>query len=425
MVLIVALAVRLAAGCWWQSGLEGRFGFGDSQSYWTLGRTIAEGGPYQYGSADAQVFRTPGYPLLLAPIFCLAGDEPPVFWARVLSAVLGVLAVGGVWCLARQLFDARAALVAAGMAAVYPGAVATAALVLSEAPFCPLVLAHLILWTAAWNTRSSGRTEILAFAAGVAAGAAVLVRPSWLLFTPFALAIGLAASGERKRQLGIGAVILAGLIVTMMPWWVRNARLTSRLVPTTLQVGASLYDGLNPQATGASNMDPVPESVRELRRRAAAGDVERDVALEIEVDRQFRAAAWSFARDNPAKVARLAAVKLARMWNFWPNEPTLSTWPIRLAVLLTYVPVLVLGVVGAARTIRRGWPYLLCWLPAVYFTLLHVVFVSSIRYRQPAMLGLMVLAAGVVVSRRATDAPDGPTGGDAAERNPRLPAATD
>jgi hypothetical protein len=101
-------------------------------------------------------------------------------------------------------------------------------------------------------------------------------------------------------------------------------------------------------------------------------------------------------------VARLAAVKLLRTWNVWPNEAGLSSWPVRLAVLLSYVPVLVLGVAGAAGTIRRGWPYVLCWLPAVYFTVLHVIFVGSIRYRQPAMLGLIVLAAGAVRSGRKT-----------------------
>ena len=193
---------------------------------------------------------------------------------------------------------------------------------------------------------------------------------------------------------------MAGLIVAMTPWWIRNARLSGRFVPTTLQVGASLYDGLNPQATGASNMELAPEPVKDLRRRAASGEVPRDAALEVELDRRFRVAARAFARDNPARVARLAADKLRRIWNLWPNEARFSGWPIRLAVLFTYVPVLALGAVGAARTIRRGWPYIMCWLPAVYFTVLHMIFVSSIRYRQPAMLGVIVLAAGVVGSWR-------------------------
>lgn len=434
LILALALAARLAAGLYWQTRLDGRqarFEFGDSQSYWTLGRAIAQGGPYQYGPENAQVFRTPGYPLLLAALFGIGGDQPPVIWARAQSAVFGTLAVGGVWWLARELFDARAGLIAAAVAAVYPGAVAISTLVLSEAPFCALMLLQLALWEAAWKAGSPRRAAAMAVLAGVAAGAATLVRPSWLLFTPFAALAGLVLGrsvgqeGEpsglsrggkmrgdqprgslvylrvpRMRRALIGVAMLAGLIVTMTPWWIRNARVTGRFVLTTLQVGASLYDGLNPRATGASNMDLVPDSVRELRRQVAAGEVPRDAALEIELDRRYRTAAWALARAHPATVANLAGVKLGRMWNVWPNEASFSAWPVRLAVLLSYVPVLVLGLIGAVGTIRRGWPYVLCWLPAVYFTGLHVIFVSSIRYRQPAMLGLIVLAAGVVGSWR-------------------------
>jgi hypothetical protein len=442
LLFALALATRLAAGFYWQSRLNGqgvRFEFGDSESYWTLGREIAQGRPYQYGPEKAEIFRSPGYPLLLAPIFWLAGDQPPVMWARAESAVVGTLAVGGVWWLARGLFGPQAALIAGAVATFYPGAVATSVLVLSEAPFCVLMLLQFALWTAAWKAAGFRWALAAAVLAGLAAGAATLVRPSWLLFTPLALVVGLAVRGRghpaaipasatstqrsafsnqqsafsippsprpssrgRGRHVWIGLAMMAGLIVTMLPWWTRNARVAGRFVPTTLQVGASLYDGLNPQATGASNMDLTPESVKDLRRRAARGEAPHGAALEVELDRRFRAAAWAFARDHPAAVARLAAVKLLRTWNVWPNEAGLSSWPVRLAVLLSYVPVLVLGVAGAAGTIRRGWPYVLCWLPAVYFTVLHVIFVGSIRYRQPAMLGLIVLAAGAVRSGRKT-----------------------
>src|SRR5262245_14006133 len=115
-ILVVALALRVAAGMWWQQRLPAgmKFGFGDSESYWELGRAIARGGPYEYGPDRLKIFRTPGYPLLLAPLF-LVSDEPPVMWGRVLSALLSTAAVGAAGLLARILFDERTAVVAAGI----------------------------------------------------------------------------------------------------------------------------------------------------------------------------------------------------------------------------------------------------------------------------------------------------------------------
>ncbi len=66
-------------------------------------------------------------------------------------------------------------------------------------------------------------------------------------------------------------------------------------------------------------------------------------------------------------------------------------------VAATYLPLLFLSLWGIVRYGFRGWPYALCWLPAVYFTLLHMVFVASIRYREPAMIAMIPLAAAVLV----------------------------
>ncbi len=139
-LLIVAFALRLAAGWAWQSRIDqhvgqvgnlshnavgnlshGRFGMGDSESYWTLATAIAAGQPYQCGPEHARVFRTPGYPLLLAPIIRLADDRrDAVLLARAEAALLGTLAVLGVWWLTRLLFDPRTALLAAALATFYP-----------------------------------------------------------------------------------------------------------------------------------------------------------------------------------------------------------------------------------------------------------------------------------------------------------------
>ncbi len=187
LLLAIAFAIRLAAGWVWQGRLSGQFALGDSESYWQLGRAIAAGQPYEYGPEHARIFRTPGYPLLLAPVFWLAGDGPAgVLLARAEAAVLGTLAVLGVWWLAGLLFDDRAAWIAAVLATFYPGAIALSILVLSEAPFCPLMLLQLGLWILAWRAETPGRRASWGYLAGLAAGAATLMRPSWLLFTPLA-----------------------------------------------------------------------------------------------------------------------------------------------------------------------------------------------------------------------------------------------
>lgn len=398
-VLLAALGVRLAAAWWWQARQPGRFVFGDSESYWELSRTIAQGGPYQFGSPDAKIFRTPAYPLVLAPLFLIAGREPPVIWARMLGVALGTLTVAGVAWLAWQLFDRRTALVAASIAAIEPGAVAMSVMVLSEALFCPLMVLHLGLWTAAWQSRRSGRMMWLGLGAGIAAGAATLARPSWLLFTPLVVLVGLVLTGQRKRHVQLGAAMLLGLALAMLPWWIRNYQAVGHFVPTTLQVGVSLYDGLSPQATGASDLGFVAQAIEEERKRPAAVNGV-DEPLEYRVDQRLRRDAVAWAYEHPLRAIELTAIKFARMWNVWPNEGGLSSWPLRLAVLCTYVPLMILAAIGVARTVGCGWPYALCWLPAVYFTLLHVVFVASIRYRMPAMLMLIVLAAGVLTSLR-------------------------
>ena len=423
VVLVIALALRQGTGWMWQVYLTGpfglwdrpfhrQFGLGDSETYWSLGLAIAEGRPYTYEPSGAQVFRTPGYPILLAPILWLAGDSlSAVLLARAEAALLGTLAMLAVWWLTRLLFDDRAAMIAAILAAIYPEAIGLGALILSEAPFCPLMLLQLGLWIIAWNSATSRRRTIFGFCGGLAAGAATMMRPSWLLFTPFAAVVGLlvgdrAAEAQTRRtsppakrrsaaalqHLWIATCMILGLIVVMLPWWIRNFQVTGRFVPTTLQVGASLYDGLNPDATGASNMNFVPPFL--------ATDPQPDHpnadSPEMHQDRDLRHEAIAWAWANPARALQLAGVKFLRMWNVWPNEPRLSHWPLRLAVLFTYTPLLFFAIIGALRTFRRGWPYILCWLPAVYLTLLHVVFVGSIRYRGPAMLALLALAAGEI-----------------------------
>ena len=455
LILAAALALRLVAAGWWQSRLAGEraFAFGDSGSYWLLAQHCVRGEPYRYGIDQSCAFRTPGYPLLLAAWFCVVGDDPPVVYGRWLGAICGMVAVGLVIRLGWQLFDRTTAWVAGLLATVLPDAVGMSIWILSEAPFMPLMLGQLSCWIASERAETSGRWWCWTVLAGVANGLAVLMRPSWLLFVPFVAALsGLvwfvvtfsrrtaapmehrAAVTQRfetgpretgmsrldsgqpsveasaqtagcarwsspwaassRRMVAGGLVMMLMTTLVMLPWWLWTFRQTGTWVVTTLQTGASLYDGWRPGADGGSDMRFVePMYASFLTQEAREPPPPGAPSPEVRFDRYLHDQAVAWAKANPGEVLRLMGVKLVRMWSPWPNALELQSGLARWTVLAGSVPIFLASLWGIKLTWRRGWSYWLCWLPAVYFTGLHLVFASSIRYRQPAMVCLLALAA--------------------------------
>jgi hypothetical protein len=438
LLLEIALALRVLTALaveWYvqRQGASRLCLFEDSKIYWALARTIRLGAPYEvlsYSDIPHGALRTPGYPLFLACSQAVFGERTlPV---RLLQGALGTLGVYLVYRLSCKIghADARFArahtglgdsectaqthpqrsavrrgrltppLLAAGLVALHPFDMFTSALVLSEAVFQPLMLATLLGLAALWWDRSlkPGAAALVALGTGVAAGAAILVRPSWALFVPLVLTLWVG-SQARGRRLPItaaqrAAVCALGVALVMAPWWARNFRLYGGFLPTALWLGASLYDGLNERATGASDMTfladdtiwPLDEQDQdaELTRRALA-----------------------FTRDHPWQAGRLAVIKLGRFWSPWPNAAGFRTIGLAIACALMELPLFGLMALGAwsRRDDPRTW--FVVAGPLLYFCALHLVFASSMRYRIPGEMPALSLAAfgwtNLTARRHASD----------------------
>lgn len=393
-IIVLGALVRLGTAVWWESRIPegGRFFFGDSLSYEVLAQHLAKGEDYIYG--DAQVARTPGYPLLLAPAYWFA-DQPPTLALRLIGIACGTLSIWLAAWIARMLFDPVAGVLAAVLVAFYPGAIAMSVFILSEAPFVPLMLLNLGWLIVALRAEESPRRAKFAALSGLAFGLAILVRPSWLMFPLFAAPIGLLFYENRKQQLlayGTAAIVAAAML---MPWWVRNYVVIGKFVPTTLQVGASLYDGISPMATGASDMSYVPKFKHDLAAEEANQEGPLPGTFESRLDDRMKQAAIDWAKQNPDKVIQLAGIKFWRYWNPLGNDPKVIG-KMDIVTALGYLPILITGLLATVLYARRMWIYFLLALPIFYFCCLHMVFVSSIRYRQPPMLVLAILSAGLL-----------------------------
>jgi 4-amino-4-deoxy-L-arabinose transferase-like glycosyltransferase len=462
LVLTVALALRVVAAfvVTWYAEAKGKLCvFGDTAIYWELARAIAAGDPYlvmQWGMPHFAL-RTPGYPLFLAACRGLFG--PNLLAVRLVQAVLGTLVVWLVARLARSVLLSSAStdqsssplplgegpgvrgaasteaqpggsnedhltrhdprpgplpggeggrredphpgqveergrkawlwipLAAAVIAAVDPYVVAISALVLSEATFLPLMLLGLWGLAVLWRPTAPKRAVLVALGTGLAMGLAILSRPSWALFLPLTLTSWFIGSsrGLRQKALKGSLVVALATAVVLAPWWVRNAQVIGKFVPTALWVGASLYDGIGPQANGESDMAFVEEpDVRSL------GEVEQDAV--------FLERSTSFAKAHPGRVLELALIKLGRFWSPWPNAGTLRGPGVAPASALVTLPVLGLIAIGAWDRRRDFRALALLAGPLVYFCVLHMVFVSSIRYRIPGEVPALALA-GVGLGR--------------------------
>jgi 4-amino-4-deoxy-L-arabinose transferase-like glycosyltransferase len=330
-------------------------------------------------SADSAVGRMPGYPYFLAGVALVCGDG--LLAPRLAQAVLGAATVALLILLTGRLFGRRASHVAGAIAALYPMFVLMGALLLSETLFMMLFLAGMVCLHGAFVRRDLSASV----GAGIAFGAATLVRSSLLLFLPFAACAWVLLRRFERGTMLRAAAMLVACMATMSPWVVRNWHVTGHFVPTRLRVGPSLYEALNPEADGGPMM-----------QRIDWGDGSAGLS-EYEKNRLWRRRAIDYALANPGHVAALAVRKIVRFWNVVPNERRLRHPAAMVGLGLPYVLVMLFACVGAARSWRRPEVALTAILPVVYYSLLHLVFVSSVRYRIVVMPLLIALAGlGVV-----------------------------
>jgi len=380
---------------------------------------IAHGLPYQYGSPDSKIFRAPLYPLFLAPFAWL--DErgqrsslAAVMAARITGCAIGVLCIALIIRFANRLSPAQpsnrfgdAGVWAGLLVVLYPGAIGMSLFILSEAIFCPLMLLSMGCTSRAMRDAKSERWELAwtwLLLSGAMSGAACLARPSWSLwpavlfpYLVISLSRSVARTNARKPWQSMFGCFLfcVGICLVMCPWWTRNFIVTGKFVPTTLQVGASLYDGWHPGATGSSDEGMefvnafIVEQKAEDARNVAAGNT-LESTLEWRLDRRLKNAAIQWAIENSSDAMWLGLVKFVKTWSPLPVAKELGSDAVRWLEAIGYCAIMCFAGIGMWQCRSRigAWLYA---MPCVYFAVLHVFFIGSVRYRQPAVLAICVL----------------------------------
>lgn len=379
----------------------------DARSYLRLATEIAHAGDYSShgpgvgGTIGPSAYFAPAYPYLLAGADLLVGrttaPDGSVEAARVLQALLGTLIVALIGLVASELFGIETALLATGIAAVYPVLIELSAVIVAEDLLTCLELAAVY---AALRARRAPDPLWWTVACGVLIGLAALSHANGILIAiPLAFAVRRTRTVIARRLRPAPTIMLATVAVTIAPWMIRDAMQLHAFVPITDEAGITLAGTYNP--TSQASRDP-PWKWRYFGRvpsdRAIADRAAGETEPRLDADLESRA--LRFIASHPLAPVEVAADNTLRLLELegsaaWRASAASIGIPLgfaRIAVVSFWLLAL-LTVAGlctaAARTAPRWWwgIALVMWLSVV------LVNAETPRFREPLEPFLITLAA--------------------------------
>ena len=367
----------------------------DEHQYVHMAQRILDGQGFVSENGELSSI-APLYIFSLAGIFSIFGSSLAV--PHVIGSLFGIMIVILGYAISLELFRSeRAALLTAGVCAIYPSLVIYSGLLVTETLYIVLFLSALLVALKMIETMTVGMGMFL----GSVAALATLTRAVFFGFFPILL-ISIWWMRKGKRRHGVKPLILALIVwcLVLSPWTVRNYNVHHAFVPVSTGGGKVLLAGNNPFA---------PKSFRAvgfdewLRQQALERGVRNLNALpEIELFSVYKSIALDFMLSHPFETLRLAVQKMHIFW-VYPIAHSDSNIPVQM--LVTGADVLLY--LGAAIGLAACWQDRKRLAPLFvvigFFCAVQVVLHSEARFRLPIAPFLCILcgyALMVLTERR-------------------------
>lgn len=348
----------------------------DEIAYHEVAIRMAQGQPYE------APFWPPGWPLVLAVLYALFGDEPQLgLWLNTLLSVLVIVLTGGI---AVRLFNRATAVVSMWFVALMPSFILPVVLLRYEVLLqflCALGLCASLWIISRWHW-----VTLTIFITALA----VLIRPLYLLLPCIFWLCNRFFAPIRLRPLHL-LVAQIGVVVVIAPWVWYASSTVGYFVPVALNGGVNLWIGNNPDATGlymsppAAFWDPLNEA-------------------------QARTEAIHYILQNPGLTALGLVKKLwySLAWEPWTEWVFLKTtitlpaeaqWMMQLVADLYYWPIFLLAIASTIWLANTRQSYLLLPILLLAYSIGgQLPFWGSPRFRWIAQFLLAIYAAAWVAS---------------------------
>jgi 4-amino-4-deoxy-L-arabinose transferase-like glycosyltransferase len=397
----VGLTIRLMNVLWWRPttnriGFHGYRLWGDAFYYHYQANALADGKFFINGvryARDGVEVASAGHPPLYTiylTLWSLVGIDG-VTAHRIVSGLLGVATIVVVAYVGRRVAGAAVGLIAAAIVAVYPFMWINDGMLMSESL---AVLMGALVLAAAYSFVKTPRPR-QAVVLGLACGFSALTRSEMLLLLPLLLVplALLVRSIPWKQRIGLAAIGCGVAVLAVAPWVAYNLSRFEKPVFLSTGIGQTLQSGSCDETyygdhlgyywtcyTLPANADKLDESRRD--------ELPRDYAFD-------------YIGDHASRVPVVAAARVGRLWGFFaPGQTTYLDWSFEgrgrvpsWMSLFFYYAMLPFAVVGFVVMWRRKISVLPVVAPIVIVTIAAAATFGLPRYRAPAEVGLVLVAA--------------------------------
>ena len=376
---------------------------GDEPEYHLEGIRATEGRWFwtdrPFGIEHAGMWKSPAYPAFVGVVYSALG----VSVGKLLllqTLLLGPLVIVLSWLLARRLFDARVAGLAAVVAALYPHMWQWEGRLYAEALALPLGLILLLLVLD--REPSVPRAALV----GVVMAASLLVRPSSFFFFAGVAVAWWMAAGLRRGTLLLGLSVLVTVLL-VAPWTARNYRVAEDFIPISMQDSAA-YGTFNDDAAN----DPRSPYAWRVRTAREADLFDGPPIPDAEFREELQRRAFDYVQEHPESVPKAFFWNgLSRTWDI--RRPAYAIDEVAFegrneAVSIAGIALYYLLLVGALFALWRLRARRALVLPVLAMALAaSVVFttIAATRYRLPLEPLIVILAC----TQLATVLPGGRT----------------
>lgn len=388
-IAVAGVAIRLVYVYVLTPGLHG---IGDWYFFHLQANLLAEGRgfiePYNWlfrGRAVHTAAHPPMWPLVLSAVSKVGWTGAHAH--RATGCVVGGGTIAALGLLGRRVGGERVGLAAAVIAALYPTMIAVDGSLMSESLF-GLFVALVLLAGYRFYDRPSSVSALLL---GGAIGFAALTRSEALLFLPLiALPIAWRRARARLRPFALACLTTA---VVIAPWMIRTWTTFDRPVLISTN-GPAVIKGANCPRTyhgrdiGYWRLDCV-----------TGGHSDNEAKNGV----RWAKEGLGYERDHLGDLPRVMTVRLLRTWSFFQPRQMVyyaegqDPEAVRAGLVMYYV-LLALSVYGLVLLRRRRQPLVILFAPAITASVVSIFYFGLPRFRAPAELSLVVLAAVSLVA---------------------------